>query len=139
MATIKSEVATGRRINGLEGLMDVDPPCHPEVRAAHSSQRRARQPADLFPPHCSPRQNPQEPSSPPVVSPCFRSAASPAHRSQSARLGSRRRSGSPARPRLGQPSPVVPPHSSEADSGSAQHHPPRLPLSYCSRDEQLPW
>src|SRR5271170_4080275 len=96
MATIRSEVATGRRINGRDGLilelMNVDQP-HPP----HSTQ-----------PNPSPAKSAETPSPP--------SSASPDHPPPPDRPASPRSSERPATLPSGQRSPVAPAHNSSTDS-----------------------
>src|ERR1700722_10340753 len=127
MATINSEVATGRRINGLDGFMDVDPHCPPAAHVASSvSPVRCEGRPSMCqdsPPHSHPPHHPCHAvwESPVAESPCFHSAASPAHRSQWSLPDSLRRSKSPASPRSTGPSPAAPRHRHEEYSYRLQH------------------
>src|SRR5580700_2898733 len=101
MATIRSEVATGRRINGRDGLnlelMTVDPP-HPR---RHSTQ----------PKHSSPEPSAETPSP--------RSSASPGHPQPPGPQASLLRSKSPACLPSTQHSPAAPAPSSSTGSPEA--------------------
>ena len=100
MATIRSEVATGRRINGRDGLIEELTMAAPS-RHLHSLPQSSRHPPS---------------PAPPSETPCFRSSTSPAHPPQSGRPASRRRSGSPASLPSKRHSPSAPQRSSSTGS-----------------------
>src|SRR3984957_2622056 len=117
MATINSEVATGLRINGFEGLTNP---------ASHCSSFPTPQSSHL-------RSSPEQSSE----TPCSRSSTSPAHPPQSDRPASRHRSGLSASPRSAPHSPSALRHKNSSYSQAARSSAHRRPSSPADQPEAV--